>query len=95
LSAQQPPRGRGGGSVSSVEPWSDYLRQRWQAGCRSPRQLWQELRAQGYSGSEPAVWRWLLRLREAEAAGEPVEDVRPRQALVSQTYALTSKRPGS
>jgi hypothetical protein len=34
-----------------------------------------EVRAQGNSGSEPPLWRWLLHMREAEAAGEPVPDV--------------------
>lgn len=92
LTARQPPRRLGRITASKAEPWADYLRTRWQAGCHSPRQLWHEICAQGYTGSEPSVWRWLLRLRESEAEGGPILDSRPRLAPIMQTYSLSSRQ---
>lgn len=92
LATDQLPRPRGHPETSKAEPWADYLRSRWQSGCHSPRQLWHELRAQGYAGSEPGVWRWLLRLREGQAEGGPILDVRPRLPPTVQTYSLSSRQ---
>jgi len=50
-------------AISKADRFSSYLRQRWQAGCRSPRQLWSEIRTQGFDGSESSVRRWVARLQ--------------------------------
>lgn len=38
------------------------------------------------------MWRWLLRLREAEAAGAPVLDNYPRLGPTTQTYTLSARQ---
>jgi transposase len=40
-----------------------YLHQRWEAGERNGRVLWEELKAQGYTGSPQTVYRRLVRWR--------------------------------
>jgi len=40
---------------SSVEPYRAYLEQRWSQGCRMVKTLWQELCAQGFTGSYKSV----------------------------------------
>lgn len=92
IMARELPTHRPPATISTVSPWGDYLRSRWQAGCHSPRQLWHEIQSQGYAGSEQAVWRWLLHLREDEAAHEPVLDVRPRLTLTGRAYSLKSRQ---
>jgi transposase len=80
------------GSSSKAAGYADYLQARWQAGCRSPRQLWLEIRAKGFTGSEASVWRWLLRLRQAEAEATDVLDVRRRLEVATETYALNARQ---
>jgi len=46
--------------ITAYEP---YLRERWQAGCQNARQLWRELRGQGFTGGHEAVRRLVLRWR--------------------------------
>lgn len=48
---------------SAFDRFSPYVWQRWQAGCRNGPRLWEELAAQGYSGSERSVYRYLQTLR--------------------------------
>lgn len=55
LLARQVPAARAG----KAEAYATYLDQRWQAGCRQPRQLWREIHAQGFTGSESSVYRWV------------------------------------
>jgi len=80
------------GSASKTAGYADYLQARWQAGCRSPRQLWLEIRGKGFTGSEASVWRWLLRLRQAEAGGNDILDVKARLEVTTQTYALNARQ---
>ncbi len=46
--------------ITAYEP---YLRERWQAGCQNARQLWRELRSQGFTGGHETVRRFVLRWR--------------------------------
>jgi transposase len=48
----------------SVEPYAAYLRRRWEEGCHNAKQLWRELREQGFPGEPIAVWRYTRRWRE-------------------------------
>ena len=59
LLARQVPAARAG----KAEAYATYLYQRWQAGCRQPRQLWREIHDQGFTGSESSVYRWVNRRR--------------------------------
>ena len=81
--------------------WSmRYLRQRWEAGERNGTVLWEELKAQGYTGSPRSVYRRLAKLREhprkwgvpalpGPVFRSPFEDVTPGQVI---GWMLT--RPG-
>ena len=55
----------------SVEPYADYLRQRWEAGCHDAVQLWREIREQGYTGQRVAVWRYTRRWCAPTVRAEP------------------------
>jgi transposase len=80
------------GASSKAAAYAGYLQARWQAGCRSPRQLWLEIRGQGFTGSEASVWRWLLRLRQGEADPTDVLDVKPRLEVATQNYTLNARQ---
>jgi transposase len=51
---------------SDFDPYAPYVLKRWQEGERSGRQLWREVRFQGYSGSERMVYRFLETLKTTE-----------------------------
>jgi transposase len=68
-----------------ITPFVPYLRQRWTAGERRPRVLWDEIRAQGFPGSwrrvqeQTAVWRRAERQAHlGSAEGTPIT-ARPAQ----------------
>jgi len=51
---------------SEFDPYAPYVLKRWQEGEHSGRQLWRELRFQGYRGSERMVYRFLETLKTTE-----------------------------
>ncbi len=81
--------------------WSTrYLRQRWETGEYNGTVLWEELKAQGYTGSPRSVYRRLAKWREhprkrglptspESVPRSPLEDVTPGQVI---GWMLT--RPG-
>ena len=79
--------GRADRGQSVLNPYKDYLVQRWHAGCRDARQLCAELRPRGYRGSYPTVARYTQRLRQAQGAA-------PRQRLIGKPLvAVSDPRP--
>jgi transposase len=76
-------KGRADRGQSLLNPYKDYLVQRWNAGCRDTRQLCAELRQRGYRGSYPTVARYTQRLRQAQG-------VAPRQRLMSKRLLAVS-----
>jgi transposase len=55
-----------------LTPFLGYLRARWEAGCHNAKQLWQEIRAQGYPGGRTVVADYLRTWRvHPVAAGHP------------------------
>jgi transposase len=64
---------------SPVEPYAAYLRQRWEEGCHNAKQLWRELREQGFTGGFVSVWRFTRSWRASPApgrcSGAPPRDV--------------------
>jgi transposase len=52
-------------NTSTVTPYLDYMRQHWKEGCHNGKQLWREIRAQGYTGSYMSVYRVLKRFRSS------------------------------
>lgn len=76
-------KGRADHGQSVLNPYKDYLVQRWNAGCRDARQLCAELRQRGYRGSYPTVARYTQRLRQAQGAA-------PRQRLMGKRWLAVS-----
>jgi transposase len=58
---------------SAIDKYRPYLRERWQAGCRTTDQLWKELQERGFSGSWMMVYRWVQFQNDAvvESADQP------------------------
>jgi transposase len=54
-----------------LQPYEAHLEARWAEGCRNARQLWREIRAQGYSRSAKQVHRWAQPRREEPARNTP------------------------
>jgi transposase len=76
-------KGRSDRGKSLLNPYKDYLVQRWNAGYRDTRQLCAELRQRGYRGSYPTVARDPQRLRQAQGAT-------PRQRLGGKPLVAVS-----
>lgn len=51
---------------SVLDPYLDYLQQRWAEGCHNSFQLYREIRKRGYSRSRPAVRRWATEMRKRQ-----------------------------
>ena len=49
-----------------LSPYTDYLVQRWNGGCRDTRRLYEEIHQQGYPGSYATVARYTQRLGLAQ-----------------------------
>jgi transposase len=56
---ERAPRSPSGTTRSILDPYVSYLKQRAEQGCANGRQLYREVREQGYSGSYKTVVRWL------------------------------------
>lgn len=56
---------------SILDPYQDYLNQRWQEGCRNASQLWREIQQRGYPGAYRQVSRWAYERRSTPAPSTP------------------------
>lgn len=54
-----------------LDPYLSYLQQRVDEGCRNASQLWRELQAQGYVGTQRQIARWMHHQREEPATTTP------------------------
>jgi transposase len=61
---------------SQLEGYLSFIHRRWVEGCHNARQLWREVREQGYTGKEAMVRRYIKRLRKlvlkADLTEQPV-----------------------
>jgi transposase len=51
-----------------IEPYKDYLIQRWNQGCRNAQQVHRELKEQGYTGSDQPIVRFFAQFRTKKDA---------------------------
>ena len=67
---------RAGGS--QLEPYKDSLIRRWNEGCRSAQQMYREIKAQGYTGSDSAVSRFIAPWRALKGEARSFKSVEPK-----------------
>jgi len=71
-------KGRSDAGHSSLDPWGDWVIERWNAGQRNGRRMPRELRGMGFSGNYATVLRYLNRLRAAQEGAAPPRRPRAR-----------------
>jgi transposase len=79
------------GKRSHLDPYKDYLQQRWAAGERNVKHLLVELRERGYRQGETIVYDYLRTLREPQE-GVSASVVRKKAAVRSAAQAALSAR---
>jgi transposase len=76
-----------------IDPYKDYLIQRWNEGCRSAQQMYREIKEQGYPGSSTAVGRFVGPLREKYGKARSFKSVEPEAATMVSSEEVKKKRP--
>ncbi|HEY6411037.1 MAG TPA: transposase, partial [Ktedonobacteraceae bacterium] len=73
---------------SSFDPYAAYVLSRWEEGCHNGLRLWQEIKEQGYTGTERMVYRFLVPLRrkqrivrKANVPHAPLQDFSAKDAV--------------
>ena len=79
---------------SIVNPYKAYLLERWNAGCHTAIQLFQEIQARGYAGSYRRVTAYVSRIRQAQGIPPRCQGRRQRLPVVAEpvTQPLTPRR---
>ena len=72
---EPPPRPAYKRRASVLDPYVPYLVARWREGCHNGKQLYREIREQGYRNSEEICAWFISQLRRAEACGKPISSV--------------------
>ena len=95
-------KGRSDAGRSSMDPWRDWIIERWNRGQRNGRQTLRDLRAEGFTGNYATVLRYLNRLRDAQqgavshrSRARPATPLvaAPKQVMTPRTAAWTVLRP--
>ena len=95
-------KGRSDAGRSSMDPWADWIIERWNRGQRNGRQTLRDLRGKGFTGNYATVLRYLNRLRDAQQGAVPHRSrarpgpplvAAPKQILTPRTAAWTVLRP--
>jgi transposase len=78
---------------SIVNPYQAYLLERWNAGCHTAIQLFQEIQARGYTGSYRRVTAYVSRIRQAQGLPPRRQGLRQMLPVVAEPPApLTPRR---
>jgi transposase len=79
---------------SIVNPYTAYLLERWNAGCHTAIQLFQEIQARGYAGSYRRVTAYVSRIRQAQGIPPRRQARRQRLPVVAEPVSepLTPRR---
>lgn len=78
---------------SSMDPWRDWIIERWNKGQRNGRQTLRDLRARGFAGNYATVLRYLNRLRDAQqGTAQPRSRARPGPPLVAAPKQVLTPR---
>src|SRR6266700_2767558 len=76
-----------------IDPYKDYLMQRWNEGCRSAQQMYREIKEQGYPGSSTAVGRFVGPLREKYGKARSFKSLELEAATMVSWEEVKKKRP--
>jgi len=86
-------KGRSDAGRSSMDPWRDWIIERWNKGQRNGRQTLRDLRARGFIGNYATVLRYLNRLRDAQqGAAAHRSRLRPGSPLVAAPRLVLTPR---
>ena len=77
---------------SSFEMFASYVLKRWQDGERNGLTIWREIKAQGYTGTERSVYRYLETLKQAEVRAS-VNPARIQKYAVNTAIWLVVRDP--
>jgi len=79
---------------SIVNPYQAYLLERWNAGCHTAIQLFQEIQARGYTGSYRRVTAYVSRIRQAQGIPPRRQGLRQQLPVVVEPASppLTPRR---
>ena len=76
-----------------IEPYKDYILQRWNEGCRSAKQIAREITEQGYTGSSANVSRFLAPLRAKKGKARSFKQVEPSPETLVAKEETEQHRP--
>jgi transposase len=80
---------RGGAKPYVAARYEPYVLQRWHEGCHSSKQIYQEIRAMGYTGSLSSLYHLLIHL--GMKANAPEQQLQPRRLTARQAaWILTA-----
>jgi transposase len=74
-----------------LAPFTAYLVERWNAGCRNGAQLYREIKAQGFRGQATIVSDYVRRMRAAQRRLSPGHISPPATTIVEATTPLTPR----
>jgi transposase len=77
---------------SVLDPYKPYLLARWNAGCWTGTQLWQEIRQQGYRGKRTTALRYIGRLRQAAGVAPRTRTPQPTPPVTDPTVGTLTPR---
>jgi transposase len=75
-----------------LAPFTAYLLERWNAGCRNGAQLYREITAQGFRGQSTIVGDYVRRMRAAQRRLSPGHASQPATTLVEAPTPLTPRK---
>jgi transposase len=76
-----------------LEPYKDYLIQRWNEGCRNAQLLYREIKAAGYTGGRSAVGRFIAPWRALKGQARSFKSVEAKPELMIHPDEGKKKRP--
>jgi transposase len=85
---RQPRRSR---RPTLLAPFTAYLLERWNAGCRNGAQLYREIKAQGFRGQSTIVGDYVRRMRAAQGRLSPGHTAPQATTMVAAATPLTPR----
>ncbi|HEV2659931.1 MAG TPA: ISL3 family transposase [Ktedonobacteraceae bacterium] len=77
----------------NLDPYKEYLIKRWNEGCRNAQLLYREIKAQGYTGSNTAVGRFIAPWRTLKGEARRFKSVEPSPETMINPAEGKKKHP--